>query len=245
MTSSTFHSSRGRRSPFTSPLRAPFTAPFRAGGAGLARDAVRAWRPLAEFWQLLQDPVYWGWGVPRGDGHSVVLLPGLFAGDRSLQPLRAWLRRVGYTPVRSGLERNPGWSEELVDELGGLVEREFERSGRRVTIIGQSMGGLLGRSVAIRRPHTTRHVIALGSPLRLGRGRLPESVLMTAIYSRDDRIVRYPGALAQDPGARNLEVRGSHLGLAVNSAVYRRLSNALAGALEDRANTPRSTDEMV
>jgi triacylglycerol lipase len=152
---------------------------------------------------------------------------------------------VGYTPVRSGLDRNPGWSEEVVDELGERVEREFERSGRRVTIIGQSLGGLMGRSVAIRRPHTTRHVIALGSPLRMSRGRLPETVLMTAIYSRDDRIVRYPGGLAQDPGARNLEVRGSHLGLAVNPAVYRRLGHALAGGLEDRAHNARSTDQMV
>jgi triacylglycerol lipase len=261
MTSHTFYSSRGRRSPFASPFRAPlawpfrspfrapfdapFTSPFGAGAAGLAGDAVRAWRPVAEFWALLQDPVYWGWGVPRGDRHSVVLLPGLFAGDRSLEPLRRWLWRVGYRPVRSGLDRNSGWSEELVDEIGGLVQREFERSGRRVTIIGQSMGGLLGRSVAIRRPHTTRHVIALGSPLRMSRGQLPENVLMTAIYSRDDRIVRYPGALAQDPGARNLEVRGSHIGLAVNPAVYRRLGHALAEAQEDPAKTSPSTDQMV
>jgi triacylglycerol lipase len=238
MTSYTFRSSPERR-------RSPFTSPFRADAGAFAAPAVRAWRPLAEFWLLLQDPVYMGWGVPRGDGHSVVLLPGLFAGDRSLEPLRNWLRRVGYTPVRSGLDRNPGWSEELLDELGERVEREFGRSGRRVTIIGQSMGGLMARSVAIRRPHTTRHVIALGSPLRLSRGRLPESVLMTAIYSRDDRIVRYPGGLALDPGARNIEVRGSHLGLAVNPAVYRRLGHALAGGLEDGANNARSTDQMV
>jgi triacylglycerol lipase len=238
MTSYTFRSSRG-------PRRSPFTSPFRVGAAGLAGPALRAWQPLAEFWLLFQDPVYWGWGVRRGDGHSVVLLPGLFAGDRSLEPLRNWLRRMGYRPVRSGLDRNPGWSEELVDELGELVEREFGRSGRRVTIIGQSMGGLMGRSVAIRRPHTTRHVITLGSPLRMSRGQLPESVLMTAIYSRDDRIVRYPDALARDPGARNIEVRGSHLGLAVNLAVYRRLGHALARGPEDFANNARSTDQMI
>jgi triacylglycerol lipase len=199
--------------------------------ATLAGLAVQAWQPAAELALLLADPVYWGWGAARGDGHPVLVLPGLFAGDRYLEPLRGWLRRVGYTPVRSGLERNPGWSEELVHELGERAEREFVRSGRRVTIIGHSMGGLLARSIAARRPHATGHVIALGAPLVMARSRLPETVRITSIYTRDDRIVRHPAAVAQEPGAGNIEVRGSHIGLAVNPEVYRRLAEVLpAGA---------------
>ena len=198
--------------------------------SALADLTAQAWQPAAEFGALLRDPVFWGWAVPRGDGHPVLVLPGLFAGDGYLQPLRDWLRRVGYTPVRSGLDRNPGWSEELVGELGDIAEREFERSGRRVSIIGHSMGGLLGRSLAIRRPHTTAHVIALGSPLMLGSGRLPESVRLTAIYSRGDRIVRHPGATARDPRAESIEVQGSHTGLAGNPEVYRLLARLLPRA---------------
>ena len=67
--------------------------------------------PAAEFGLLLADPIYWGVGGPRGDRHSVLVLPGLFAGDGYLEPLHRWLLRVGYTPVRSGLKRNPGWSD--------------------------------------------------------------------------------------------------------------------------------------
>jgi pimeloyl-ACP methyl ester carboxylesterase len=81
---------------------------------------------------------------------SVLVLPGLFAGDGYLQPLRRWLWRVGYTPLRSGLKRNPGWSPEVVHELGELAEGGFLRSGQRVSIIGHSLGGLIGRSVALR-----------------------------------------------------------------------------------------------
>jgi pimeloyl-ACP methyl ester carboxylesterase len=52
-----------------------------------------------------------------------------------------------------------------------------------VTIIGHSMGGVMARSIALRRPHTTRHVITLGSPLSMTRGRLPDGVRLTAIHS--------------------------------------------------------------
>ena len=203
-------------------------APFSRGGAALAELAVRAWQPAAELGLLLNDPVYWGWGVPRGDGHPVLVLPGLLGGDEYLRPLRDWLRRVGYAAVRSGIDRNPGWSEELVGELGEIADREFRRGRGPVTIIGHSMGGILGRSVASRRPHLVRHVITLGSPLSMSRSRIPETVRLTAIYSRGDRIVRHPGAMARDPRAENIEVRGSHTGLAFNPEVYRHLARLLS-----------------
>jgi pimeloyl-ACP methyl ester carboxylesterase len=195
----------------------------------LAELAASAWKPAAEFGMLLQSPVYWGWGVPRGDGRPVLVLPGLFASDRYLEPLRGWLGRVGYTPVRSELDRNPGWSEKLVKQLGDIAEREHDRHGRRVAIIGHSMGGVLGRSIAVRRPHLIDQVITLGSPLGWTRGHLPESVRLTALYSTADRIVRHPGAQSRDPNARNIEVPGTHTGMAFNAAVYQHLARLLPG----------------
>ena len=221
----------------------PFVSPWRT--TALVALAARAWQPFTEFALLLHDPVYWGLGVPPGDGHPVVVLPGLLARDRYLEPLRRWLRRVGYAPVDAGVDRIRGWSDELVDRIGAMVEGEFQRTGRRVTIVGHSLGGLVGRSVAIRRPHALRHVIALGAPLAMGRGHVPEDVRMTAIYTRDDRIVRYPRALAQEPGARNIEVLGSHVGLAVNPAVYRRLGDVLPDGAEPRDERAEPSHEIV
>jgi pimeloyl-ACP methyl ester carboxylesterase len=197
---------------------------------GLANLADEAWRPAAELGLLMIDPVFWGVGARRGDGRSVLVLPGLYGGDRYLGPLRDWLRRIGYSPVASGLDRNPGWSEQLVNDLGELAEAQFRKSGQRVTIIGHSMGGLQGRAVATRRPGTVRHVIALGSPLTLARGRLPKDVRTTAIYSRSDRIVRHPAAMDRDPRAWNIEVSGSHIGLTFNPGVYRALADAIPAA---------------
>jgi pimeloyl-ACP methyl ester carboxylesterase len=197
------------------------------GDFSLADLAGAALRPMTEFGMLLADPIYWGLGVPRGDGRPVLVLPGLFAGDGYLQPLRDWLGRYGYSPVKSGIERNPGWSSELIDALADVAQCEHRRSRQRVTIIGHSMGGLQGRSVAARLPQVVRHVIALGSPLAMAREPLPGAVRMTAIYSREDRIVRHPAALARDPRAKNVSVPGSHIGLAFNPAVYRVLARTL------------------
>jgi triacylglycerol lipase len=190
--------------------------------------AGEAWQPAAELGLLLADPVYWGWGVPRGDGHAVLVLPGLLGGDDYLRPMRDWLRRIGYRPLRSGLDSNPGWSEGLVRELGEIAEEAFRKDGRRITIIGHSLGGVQGRSIAVRRPQAIDHVITLGSPIARG-GRTPTAVRLTAIYSRADRIVRHPGAVASEPDARNIEVRGSHTGLAFNPEVYRHLARLLPG----------------
>ncbi len=201
---------------------------FDGSDFSLAALAGAALRPAAELGLLLADPVYWGWGVPRGDGRPVLVLPGLFAGDGYLQPLRDYLSRVGYSAVKSGIEHNPGWSNELINELAELAHAEYRRSRQRVTIIGHSMGGLQGRSVAGRLPQVVRHVIALGSPLALARNRMPGMVRMTAIYSREDRIVPHPAALERDPRAKNIEVPGSHIGLVFNPAVYRVLARTLS-----------------
>jgi hypothetical protein len=91
------------------------------------------------------------------------------------------------------------------------------------------MGGLLGRSVAVRHPEAVRHVITLGSPLALSRSTLPASVRLSALHSRADRIVRHPNALSRDPHARNIEVHGSHTGMAGNVEVYRHLARLLGG----------------
>jgi len=200
-------------------------------------------QPAFEFGQLLRDPVFWGWGVRRGDGHTVLVLPGLGAGDAYLRPLRGWLRRLGYRTMRSGIRRNPGLSERLLTELGERVEAEYRRTGRRLSIIGHSMGGAQARAIARRHPQAVRQVITLGSPIA-GSPPLPRTIRVGAIASADDRIVRAPAAVARDPHADNLSVHGSHSGLAVNAAVYRRLARLLAAA-EDPARDAAPAPEYL
>lgn len=192
-----------------------------------ARLAAQLTRPAVEFSMLLADPVFWGWGVPRGDGHSVLALPGLGGGDAYLRPLRGWLRRIGYNSVESGLDVNPGWSEELLEELAALVADEFRRSRTKLTIIGHSLGGVYGYAIAAHQPQMVRHIVTLASPLALVRRSMPATVAVTSFYSRRDAIVRYSSAIARDAHAHNIEVESSHIGMATHPDVYRRLGPLL------------------
>src|SRR4029078_6126185 len=111
------------------PAARPHLPLMRKGGAfSLAGLAGAALRPATEFGMLMGDPIFWGIGVPRGDGRPVMVLPGLFAGDAYLHPLRDWLGRAGYSPVRSGIDRNPGWSSELIEALSQIALDEHQRT---------------------------------------------------------------------------------------------------------------------
>src|SRR3954471_6522773 len=67
------------------------------------------WQELlvgVEMVYLRISPVYWGYGVPHGDGAAVVVIPGFLGTDLYLMEFRAWLRRVGYTPYFSNIGIN-------------------------------------------------------------------------------------------------------------------------------------------
>ena len=195
-------------------------ATFLYGGSREIIDATR------EFTQLTIDPVFFGCGVARGDGHPVMVLPGFLASDGYLRTLRGWLGRMDYAPLASGLRRNTGRLAPLAAQVAERLATAVREHAAPATLVGHSFGGVIARAVARLHPELVRQVITLGSPLRVDAAPLSPSILLTAIYSRSDRIVRHPRALAPD-GAQNLEVTGSHCGMAVNAQVYRHLAALL------------------
>jgi pimeloyl-ACP methyl ester carboxylesterase len=178
--------------------------------------------------QLVTDPVFFGSGVPPGDGHPVIVVPGWLANDNYLQPLRGWLARMGYTPYMSGLKRNTGRVQVLAQQVATRVGHIARTDSRPCTIIGHSLGGVIARAVARLCPELVGQVIAMGSPLGIDARPIGAPIPLTAIYSRSDRIVRYPRALYRH-ATRNVEVPGSHCGMAFNAAIYRLLGSLLSG----------------
>jgi hypothetical protein len=210
---------------------------------------------LAELHALLFSPVYYGLGVPRGDGHPVLLVPGFLGGDDYLLLLAGWLSRVGYRPALVG---GGGPS---VGSLPRLLERVVQRTetlaagGRPVSLIGHSLGGHLARLTAAQRPDCVARVITLGSGVRrdrrgthplveqLSRSLLsghedaawvaqhalpiPSHVAVTSIYSRQDAVVHWEACVDPDPRVQHVEVPGSHVGLTWNAAVYHQLAGQL------------------
>src|SRR5947209_5206619 len=110
--------------------------------AGFSPSMLAELASPAEFVQLMLDPIYYGVGVPRGNGAPVLVLPGFLGDDMYLVPLRGWLRRIGYRAYESTLTRNIGCPNELGRRLTARTERIARETGRKVTIIGHSKGGM-------------------------------------------------------------------------------------------------------
>jgi pimeloyl-ACP methyl ester carboxylesterase len=124
---------------------------------------TRAW---FEFARLLSDPVLIkGAGIPRGDGRAVVVMPGFLVGDSTLTVLRIWLRRIGYRPHACGFVTNTDCSDRALDRVDEIVERLWQRDGRRVALIGHSRGGHYARALGARRPERVSHAISIGADL--------------------------------------------------------------------------------
>ncbi|MEA2682235.1 MAG: triacylglycerol lipase [Chloroflexota bacterium] len=136
---------------------------------------IGRWYPLPPVWlegrfwleyaQLSRSEVFRKGATPHGDGRPVMLIPGFLAGDASLDVMRAWLKRSGYRPLRSGINVNVHSSELLLQRIASRIGTEYRRNGRKVTIVGQSRGGVLGIGVARRFPQLVEQVITLGSPI--------------------------------------------------------------------------------
>jgi triacylglycerol lipase len=118
-------------------------------------------------WLALRlSPVYWGCGVPRGDGAAVIVVPGFLGSDSYLQELYWWLRRIGHRPYMSRIGRNADCLDLLVTRLLDTIGRAHEETGRKVHLVGHSLGGMLSRAAAALHPDLIASVAVLGSPFR-------------------------------------------------------------------------------
>jgi len=213
-------------------------------------DVARAWLEASS----LLGQWWWARGLAPGDGHPVLVIPG-FAGDDSYnRPLIAFLRKRGYHAVGWKQGRNMGHSSLDPKHLGMRLQKLHEHEGRKVSLIGHSLGGVFAREAARRHPERVRQVISLGSPIgdcrdeasglnlvyrQLNRrpGQTDESrwhvappVPTTAVYTKGDGVLDWRVCL-QSAGHRsteNIEVCGSHNGLTLNPMVWLLLCERLA-----------------
>ena len=107
---------------------------------------------------------------PRGpeNGPPVLVLPGFLATDRTTMELRRALARTGWRAHPWMLGMNGGAKANTLDLLGqrldALADASQGTSGRKVLLVGWSLGGIFARQLAHRRPDQVRAVVTLGTP---------------------------------------------------------------------------------
>lgn len=130
---------------------------------------IPIWREaglLQEWLKLRAAPVFYGKGIPQGNGSAVITIPGFMCSDLYTHCLTNWLSRIGYRAYASRLERNNDCIEKLLGRLLTTIETAAAETNGQVHLIGHSLGGVLARIVATRRPELVASVITLASPFR-------------------------------------------------------------------------------
>jgi pimeloyl-ACP methyl ester carboxylesterase len=229
----------------------------------MASDPVP--KPPGAFLLALEGRAPWEFGAalaafplmrfaPRGDGHAVVVFPGLAASDLSTLPLRAFLRERGYRPHGWELRFNFGPREGVLEQSLEHVRKIRRETGRKVSLVGWSLGGVYAREIAKLSSDDVRSVITLGTPFtgypkannawriyefasghslddleQIERVREAPPVPTTSVFSRSDGIVAWQCCL-QKRGAlsESIEVTASHIGMGLNPAAWFVLADRLS-----------------
>jgi triacylglycerol lipase len=164
----------------------------------LTREYLEASLPIlsevlfaAELVLLHAAPIYYGLGAAHGDGSGVVLIPAFLLPDHYLFPLHRWLGRIGYEAFFSGISLNAECPNLLIKRcLNETIEKALAKTGRRVHLIGHSLGGIIARSIAGQRPQDIASVITLGAPFR---GTVAHSGIVRAAETVRKRILKKHG----------------------------------------------------
>jgi hypothetical protein len=193
---------------------------------------------------------------PAGDGHPVIVYPGLGADNLSTLALRRFLKRRGYAVSGWTVGRNYGPRRGVEHSLREQLHEVHRTHGRKVSLIGWSLGGIYARQLAKAMPDAVRSVITLGTPFNgspqstnawrlfeLASGKRADSVHRflnqpvegappvptTSIYSRTDGVCAWQ-VCREDPAPNreSIEVQGSHTGLGHHPAVVFAIADRLA-----------------
>jgi pimeloyl-ACP methyl ester carboxylesterase len=208
--------------------------------------------------------------APRGDGHPVIVVPSFLHGDGNTAPLRRFLQGCFYAVEGWGLGTNLGPTAVALDGIETLLDAVYRRHGRKVTLIGHSLGGVIARELAKQHPGQVRQLLVLASPIRLPTAsplepvykllarwhsidpdgpvaelNTPPAVPVTAIYTKSDGVVAWQSCREIEGERReSIEIRGSHGTMVRNPAAWRIVADRLAQPEgEWRAYSPRRHGE--
>ncbi|MDF3821598.1 hypothetical protein P3G55_16960 [Leptospira sp. 96542] len=192
---------------------------------------------------------------PKGNGEPIIVLPGFATNDHVTYPMRKYLEFLGYRAEGWDLGYNHGIVPKLLEEFQIRLERTYQKYGRKVNLIGWSLGGYIARESARDNQDKISKVISIGSPLIGGpkytsianyyakkqnmnlddvekevdeRYNRPLEMPLLSIYSKNDNIVSWESSIDHfSPNIKHVEVNATHLGLILNPDVYLQIAQFL------------------
>lgn len=120
--------------------------------------------------------------APRGDGHPVLLLPGFLADEKSLIALKLFLQSKGYAVHTWGLGRNLGFRSKHASALPQKIRYLHYAAGRKVSLVGWSLGGVFSLYGAESTLECVRSIITLGSPISVDAAGSQSPRAIKALY---------------------------------------------------------------
>ncbi|MEI2777508.1 MAG: hypothetical protein V9G19_16320 [Tetrasphaera sp.] len=171
-----------------------------------------------------------------GDGHPVLVVPGVSGGAGWCAALRAYLRHLGHNVHQPAAWATKGRPRTVVHRLVDQVAELSRVHGDDVSIIGWSVGGALVRQAALLSPEPLRRVITLGAPVSglwyrdvFGTGARAMPVPTSAIYSKTDPVFHWRTcAQYRSPRCEDIVIPSSHMGMATNVYAYHAIADRLA-----------------
>ena len=196
-------------------------------------------------WEAMAMAAVFPWlsRMPSGDGHAVLVFPGLGASDISTLALRRFLKQHGYQAHGWKQGLNLGPRDGVLEGCRERIQQLHAQYGGKISLIGWSLGGIYAREMAKEMPELVRGVITLGTPFTghpkatnawrfyqmvskqqahdeelLAEVRKPPPVPTTSIYSKTDGIVAWQCSINPPRHAHteNIEVHASHIGMGMN-----------------------------
>jgi pimeloyl-ACP methyl ester carboxylesterase len=192
--------------------------------------------------------------APQGDGHPVLVFPGLGASDATTLPLRNFLRERGWTPSAWDQGLNFGPRHGVLDRCRAQLMQIADRHGVAASLVGWSLGGVYARELAKEQPQHARCVVTLGTPFTghpratnawrfyemvsgqrvhdvelQAQIRITPDCPTTSIYSKTDGVVAWQCSVnPPSPRAENIEVQASHVGMGMNPLALFAVADRLA-----------------
>jgi pimeloyl-ACP methyl ester carboxylesterase len=192
--------------------------------------------------------------APQGDGHPVLVFPGLAAGDFTTLVIRHFLADRGYAVHAWEQGLNFGPRPGVLEACIGKIRQLRADTGRTVSLVGWSLGGVYARELAKTLPDDVRTVVTLGSPFtgshkatnawrvyqlvsgekeidaeRFAALRERPPVPTTSIFSRTDGVVAWHCSMEEETASsENIEVHASHVGMGANPSALYAIADRLA-----------------